>query len=174
MSVLNEVVNPCVLNTSKIIGSIADPEHSVWLTKVGSLGMMSGDGFTWIIIWKESSVQIAPKVIIFTLNVVGITTLSLTVPTISYSLNVPLADKANANPFGNGVRGSTLNELAFSSWNVINGWLPKPNEEPLQIGDPVLSATPLVIDIEAWSSISILPVVEATAQFAAGACVVII
>ena len=52
-------------------------------------GMISELGKTSISICIDASEQLAPKVSIVTLNIVGISTTSVIIPTISYSSNDP-------------------------------------------------------------------------------------
>ena len=136
--------------------------------------MISAFGTTSISTCIEVSEQLAPKVLIVTLNIVGTSTTSVIVPTISYSSNDPLADIDKAKPAGNGVVGSLTSPAALLNLKVakVSG---AGKDAPVHTGfrlSTVLSALPLVNSIVAASSISIIPVAVATAQPATGACVV--
>ena len=131
--------------------------------------MISAFGTTSISTCIEASEQLAPKVLIVTLNTVGTSTTSVIVPTISYSSNDPLADIDKLKPAGNGVVGSLNSPVALSNLKVarVSG---AGKDAPVHTEfSPVLSALPIANSIVAASSISIIPVAVATAQPATGA-----
>ena len=151
---------------------MGDLEHSVWFTTVGSAGVITGLGSTSIVNWIEVSEQTAPTVTKVAVNIVGTTTVSLIWPTISNSRIDPLADVERVKPLGS-VPEPTIKFPAFWILKVVKGVGLK-KEEPLQIElDPTLLAIPDITEIVAGASISIVPVELTTAQFAAGATVVI-
>ena len=129
--------------------------------------MISAFGTTSIFTCIEASEQLAPIVLIVTLNIVGTITTSVIVPTISYSVGVADIDKLK--PAGNGVVGSRTSPRALSNLKVarVSG---AGKDAPVHTEfSPVLSALPIANSIVAASSISIIPVAVATAQPATGA-----
>ena len=125
-----------------------------------------------MVIWIEASLQSAPTVTRVAVNIVGTTTVSLIWPTISYSRIEPDADAERFRPLGRAPE-PIVNSDAFSILTVIKA-VGEKKEDSLQIElDPTLLAIPDIIEMLAGASISIVPVRLTTAQFAAGATVVI-